>query len=78
MIVTLVPDIKKTAELVEEISAACREQDTGANPVNQAIQQLDKVIQQNAGAADEMSATSEALSARPRRCRPVSPSSASA
>ena len=62
MIVTLVPDIKKTAELVEEISAACREQDTGANQVNQAIQQLDKVIQQNAGAADEMSATSEALS----------------
>ena len=56
------PDIKKTAELVEEISAACREQDVGANQVNQAIQQLDKVIQQNAGAAEEMSATSEALS----------------
>ncbi len=58
----LVPDIKKTAELVEEIIAACREQDTGADQVNQAIQQLDKVIQQNAGAAEEMSATSEALS----------------
>ena len=62
MLVKLVPDIKKTAELVEEISAACREQDIGANQVNQAIQQLDKVIQQNAGAAEEMSATSEALS----------------
>jgi methyl-accepting chemotaxis protein len=58
----LVPDIKRTAELVEEISSACREQDIGANQVNQAIQQLDKVIQQNAGAAEEMSATSEALS----------------
>jgi len=41
MLVKLVPDIKKTAELVEEISAACREQDIGANQVNQAIQQLD-------------------------------------
>ena len=62
MLAKLVPDIKRTAELVEEISAACREQDIGANQVNQAIQQLDKVIQQNAGAAEEMSATSEGLS----------------
>jgi methyl-accepting chemotaxis protein len=62
MLAKLVPDIKKTAELVEEISSACREQDVGANQVNQAIQQLDKVIQQNAGSAEEMSATSEALS----------------
>jgi methyl-accepting chemotaxis protein len=64
MLVKLVPDIKKTAELVEEISAACREQDIGANQVNQAIQQLDKVIQNNAGAAEEMSTTSEALSSQ--------------
>jgi len=62
MLAKLVPGIKRTAELVEGISAACREQDAGANQVNQAIQQLDKVIQQNAGAAEEMSATSEALS----------------
>jgi methyl-accepting chemotaxis protein len=62
MLAKLVPDIKKTASLIEEISAACREQDIGANQVNQAIQQLDKVIQQNAGAAEEMSATSEGLS----------------
>ena len=64
MLMKLVPDIKKTAELVEEISAACREQDIGANQVNQAIQQLDKVIQQNAGAAEELSATSETFSAQ--------------
>jgi methyl-accepting chemotaxis protein len=67
MLVKLVPDIKKTAELVEEISAACREQDIGANQVNQAIQQLDKVIQQNAGASEEMSATSEVLSGQARQ-----------
>jgi methyl-accepting chemotaxis protein len=62
MLARLVPGIRKTAELIEEISAACREQDIGASQVNQAIQQLDNVIQQNAGAAEEMSATSEGLS----------------
>ncbi len=64
MLEKLVPDIKKTAELVEEISAACREQDVGADQMNQAIQQLDKVIQQNASAAEEISSTSEELAAQ--------------
>ncbi|MCQ4159451.1 methyl-accepting chemotaxis protein [Roseomonas sp. GC11] len=64
MLSRLVPDIKRTAELVEEISAACREQDIGGGQVNQAIQQLDKVTQQNAAAAEEMSATSEELAAQ--------------
>jgi methyl-accepting chemotaxis protein len=64
MLSKLVPDIKRTAQLVEEISAACREQDAGADQVNQAIQQLDKVIQQNTGASEQMSATSEELSAQ--------------
>jgi methyl-accepting chemotaxis protein len=64
MLGRLVPDIKKTAELVTEISAACREQDIGADQVNQAIQQLDKVTQQNATASEQMSATSEELAAQ--------------
>jgi len=57
----LVPDIRKTAELVAEISAACREQDIGASQINEAIQQLDQVTQQNAAASEQMSATSEEL-----------------
>nr|WP_241003991.1 methyl-accepting chemotaxis protein [Magnetospirillum aberrantis] len=61
MLGKLVPDIKKTAELVEEITAACREQDIGADQINQAIQQLDKVTQQNASASEQASATSEEL-----------------
>lgn len=61
MLTKLVPDIRRTAELVAEISAACREQDIGAGQINMAIQQLDKVTQQNAGASEEMSATSEEL-----------------
>ena len=64
MLDRLVPDIRKTAELVSEISAACREQDIGAAQINEAIQQLDKVTQQNAGASEEMSATSEELAAQ--------------
>ncbi len=64
MLQKLVPDIRKTAELVAEISAACREQDIGASQINEAIQQLDKVTQQNAGASEEMSATSEELAAQ--------------
>ncbi len=64
MLTTLVPDIRKTAELVSEISAACREQDIGASQINDAIQQLDKVTQQNASASEEMSATSEELAAQ--------------
>lgn len=64
MLTKLVPDIKKTAELVAEISAACREQDIGGDQINQAIQQLDKVTQQNASASEQMSATSEELAAQ--------------
>jgi len=64
MLVTLVPNIRKTAELVAEISAACREQDIGASQINEAIQQLDKVTQQNASASEQMSATSEELAAQ--------------
>ncbi|MFD2261749.1 methyl-accepting chemotaxis protein [Lacibacterium aquatile] len=60
----LVPNIQRTAELVEEISAACREQDIGGEQINQAIQQLDKVTQQNASASEQMSATSEELAAQ--------------
>jgi methyl-accepting chemotaxis protein len=62
MLTQLVPNIQKTAELVQEISAASKEQDTGAGQINKAIQQLDQVIQQNAGAAEEMSSTAEELS----------------
>jgi methyl-accepting chemotaxis protein len=64
MLSRLVPDIRKTAELVTEISAACREQDIGADQINQAIQQLDKVTQLNAAASEQMSATSEELAAQ--------------
>ncbi len=58
----IVPDIQKTAELVEEISTASNEQTTGAQQINQAIQQLDQVIQQNASASEELASTAEEMS----------------
>jgi methyl-accepting chemotaxis protein len=64
MLAKLVPDIQKTAELVQEISAASTEQTTGADQINSAIQQLNHVIQQNAGSAEEMASTSEELSSQ--------------
>jgi len=57
----LVPSIRRTADLVQEISAAAREQDTGASQINQAIRELDQVIQQNAAAAGEASQVSTEL-----------------
>ena len=64
MLSRLVPDIQRTAELVEEISAGSREQNAGASQINTAIQQLDKVTQQNTGAAEEMSSTAEELASQ--------------
>jgi methyl-accepting chemotaxis protein len=64
MLNALVPGIKRAAELVEEITAACREQDVGASQINQAIQQLDQVTQQNAAASEEVSSTSEELTSQ--------------
>ncbi len=64
MLGKLVPDIQKTAELVQEISASSNEQNSGANQINKAIQQLDQVIQQNASATEEMASTSEELSSQ--------------
>jgi len=61
MLDKLVPDIQRTAELVQEISAASKEQDTGAEQINKALQQLEQVIQQNASAAEEMASTTEEL-----------------
>jgi methyl-accepting chemotaxis protein len=64
MLTKLVPDIRKTAELVREIAAASAEQSTGAEQVNKAIMQLDQVIQQNAAASEEMASTAEELSSQ--------------
>ena len=57
----MIPEIKRTAELVQEINAASNEQDSGAQQINSAIMQLDQVVQQNASAAEESASMSEEL-----------------
>jgi methyl-accepting chemotaxis protein len=61
MLNSIIPDIQKTSELVQEISAASKEQDTGASQINRAIQQLDSVIQSNVSTSEEMSSMAEEL-----------------
>jgi methyl-accepting chemotaxis protein len=64
MLSKLVPDIQRTAELVQEIAAASKEQDVGAEQINKALMQLEKVIQQNASASEEMASTTEELTSQ--------------
>ncbi len=60
----LVPNIEKTAELVQEISVAAREQDTGSSEINTAIQQLDMVVQQSAASSEQLASAAEQLTNR--------------
>jgi methyl-accepting chemotaxis protein len=69
MLAALVPSIARTAELVQDISAACNEQSTGAAQVNKALQELDGVIQQNASSSEETAATSSTISQQARQLR---------
>ena len=57
----LMPEIKRTTELVEQITAASNEQTTGAEQINSAILQLNNISQQNAVTSEELSASSEEL-----------------
>lgn len=69
MLSQIVPDIQKTAELVQEITASCKEQTVGAEQINKAIQQLDQVIQQNAAASEELASTAEQLTSQAEQLR---------
>jgi methyl-accepting chemotaxis protein len=62
LLAKILPDVQKTASLVQEITLASREQDSGAGQITQALQQLDAVIQQNAASAEELAATAQELS----------------
>ncbi len=67
MLKRIVPDIRRTADLVQEISATSAEQDRGAQQVATAVMQLDQVIQTNASAAEEMAAVAEELTSQTDR-----------
>ena len=64
LLAKIVPDIQKTAGLMQEISSASKEQSVGTHQVQEAMTQLDQVIQQNASASEEMSSTAEELASQ--------------
>jgi methyl-accepting chemotaxis protein len=67
LLAAIVPEIGKTAKLVQEIAAASIEQNSGADQVNNAIQQLNQVTQQNAAVSEEMATSSEELATQAQR-----------
>lgn len=60
----IVPQIKQTAQLVQEISVSSGEQSSGAMQINAAIQNLNQVVQYNASTAEEIAAAAEELSSK--------------
>jgi methyl-accepting chemotaxis protein len=58
----MVPSIKKTSDLVQEISAASQEQSAGVKQINSAVTQLSQTTQQNASSSEELAATAEEMS----------------
>ncbi len=60
----IVPNIQRTSDLVQEITAASQEQSTGAGQINIAMGQMNQITQQNASASEELAATSEEMNAQ--------------
>jgi methyl-accepting chemotaxis protein len=61
LLVEMVPSIRKTTELVQEVALASNEQSSGVNQINEAVRSVDQVAQRNATAAEEMTATSDGM-----------------
>jgi|GEM_PF-837839 len=64
LLAEIVPNIRKTSDLVQEISNASTEQSSGVGQINAAVGQLNKTTQQNASSAEELAATSEEMSSQ--------------
>jgi methyl-accepting chemotaxis protein len=64
MLGAMVPNIKKTSELVQEITAASEEQSSGLAQINGAIAQLSQTTQQNAAGSEELASTAEQMSSQ--------------
>ena len=63
----IVPDIRKNAELVRDVAAACEEQQSGSRQIRKAVQEVDRTVQQTATASEELASTSGELSSQAGR-----------
>jgi len=66
---SMLPSIRRTADLVEDISFSAREQNSGLLQINTAIGQISQAAQRNAAASEELSATSEEMSSQAQNLR---------
>lgn len=69
LLMELTPSLRKTAELVQEVATASREQSTGVAQVNRAMNQVDQVTQRNASAAEKLSTTAEQMASQAESLR---------
>ena len=59
---TIVPNIKKTSDLVQQISVASAEQTSGVGQISSAVTQMSQTSEKNAASSEELAATAEAMS----------------
>jgi methyl-accepting chemotaxis protein len=71
LMTTLFPEIEKTGQLVEEITAASLEQGIGADQINYSIQHLNQITQQNAAASEEMASSAEDLNVHAEQLKAI-------
>ncbi|KTT15490.1 chemotaxis protein [Pseudacidovorax intermedius] len=69
LLAEMVPNIRKTSDLVQEITAASEEQSTGVGQINAAVGQLSQTTQQNASSSEELAATAEEMSNQAEQLR---------
>ena len=69
LISSLVPAIRKTADLVREVAAATAEQSSGVAQMNRTMTQMDEVTQRNAAASEELASTAEEMTSQAEALR---------
>ena len=69
LLAELLPSIRKTAELVEEVAAGSNEQATGVQQINRAMSQVDSVTERSATAAEQLASTAEEMTTQAHALR---------
>jgi methyl-accepting chemotaxis protein len=64
MLGDLVPAIRKTSELVQEVASASGEQAAGVSQITRAMSAVEQITQRNASAAEELASTAEEMAAQ--------------
>ncbi|KYF76244.1 chemotaxis protein [Sorangium cellulosum] len=71
LIAELVPSIRETAELVQGVAAASKEQSNGVAQISGAVELIEQATQRNAAIAEELASTAAELSAQAEQLQNV-------